>query len=607
MRPPHRIERPPELDSDGYAVTVRSADGGARVLSFRDMACEPYPQELLRTLIAAMAWACGPTGGWDSYHSAYRGWQVVRRLIRYLAEAHPDVTTVDALTPEIWWDCRAMFLAATKQGGAISPIRKLLRHCDRLPATTRVALRTRSPSQGRRKYAAHTRSEYARIWRVARRVFRLGRDRIRANCRLRDRYRAGLEPPDSLRVLIGGKEWTIGAICDWIANTGVMPPGRINEPHNTRAREALGVAKRTSLRTALFPTPEEIYAAMILFVCERGFNVSVLARMRVGDGELAPSPSVKQRLVRLNIDKPRRGDDRHSSVTLVGREALLWEQTVAMTSAVRDALATRGYEEDHLFVAGSRTLGTAHATRGFFTDWSTTNGVQAASRGWHGRVPMTSADGAPMRVSLARLRLTEVVINGEPRQHSRSTNERVYTLPDPYTIEAARPTVLQGLNDALVDATQRVVARIVTDDDLDVPTLVEMFHITEEQARQVAVKLPTGQLGTATIDCADFEHSPHPDDAGGLCTASFLLCFVCPNGILREARLPRVLALRAALAAKARSSSAAARESYYRRVIAQIDDALSQFPDETVDRHANAVTQHDVDQIMRLLNGGYDL
>ena len=176
MRPPHRIERPAELDSDGYAVTVRSADGDARVLSFRDMACEPYPQELLRTLIAAMAWACGPTGGWDSYHSAYRGWQVVRRLIMYLAEAHPDVTTVDALTPEIWWDCRAMFLAATKQGGAISPIRKLLRHCDRLPATTRVALRTRSPSQGRRKYAAHTRSEYARIWRVARRVFRLGRD-----------------------------------------------------------------------------------------------------------------------------------------------------------------------------------------------------------------------------------------------------------------------------------------------------------------------------------------------------------------------------------------------------------------------------------------------
>ena len=605
MRPPHRIERPEELDADGYAVTVRLANGGTKEFSFRDLACAPYPQELLRTLIAAIAWACGPTGGWDSYKSAENGWSAVRRFIKYLAEAHPDVTTVDALTPEIWWDCRAMFLAATKYGTQVKLLRVLLRHCDSLPATTRVALRTKDGPPGRRKYAAYTRSEYARIWRVARRVFRLGRNRIRANCRLRDRYLAGLEPPDSLRVLIDGKEWTIGAICDWIANTGVMPPGGTNEPYTTRLNEALGVAKGTTPRAALFPTSEEIYAAMILFVCERGFNVSVLTRMRIGDGELVPSPSVRQRLVRLNIDKPRRGDDRHSSVTLVGREALLWEQTVAMTNAVRETLATLGDEEDHLFVAVSRRRTTAQPTVGFFTDW--TDGVQAASRGWRRNVPLASADGEPIVVTLERLRLTEVVINGEPRQHSRSTNERVYTLPDPYTIEAARPTVLQGLNDALVDATQRVVARIVTDDDLDVPTLVEMFHITEEQARQVAVKLPAGQLGTATIDCADFEHSPHPDDAGGLCTASFLLCFACPNGILREARLPRVLALRRALAAKARSSSSAARENYYRRVIAQIDDALRQFPDETVDRHANAVTQHDVDQIMRLLNGGYDL
>ena len=599
-----RVDRPAELGPGGLTVTMRSEDGETSVFDFADLP-DSYdvPEPLLRTVAAAFAWACGPSGGWRSFSSAENGWSAVRRALKYTAAVHPEVTTIEALTPEVWWDCRDALLAVTKHGTQVKSLRKLLAHCDGLPNTTRLALRARMGKPGKRKYPAYRRGEFARILRLARRVFRFARRRIESNKMLLDRYRAGNEPDDCLRIRIAHTLWTIGAILDCISRTGRRPPGRITDSQRALLREALGVEPRTPFWTALFPTSDEVYAAMILFVCARGLNLSTLDRLKKSDGEVVWDPSVWRRIARVRIDKPRRGRHRYSAITLVGREALLWEQTVAMTDHARETLASLGHEEDSLFIACTRGRRSAHHTRNFMVKWK--RGIANAMWNWHYRYGIEGNDGVPLRVSLRRLRLTELVINREPRQHSASVSAKVYVLPDPQTVEAARSVVLEGQAGALKDAGQRVIARLVTDDDLVPEKLAAMFNISEQRAREVAQKLPQRQLDTATVACADFEHSPHPFDAGGPCTADFLMCLVCPCGIVTKAHIPRLLALRRSLVTAATASASGAREDYYRRHVAAIDDALSQFPAAEVVEQADPAIPLE-GEIMRLLNGNYN-
>ena len=606
--PAGRVQRPHELGSDGLAVTMRAEDGETKTFDFRHLLTPPTP--LLLALVAAFARCCGPLGGWRRVASAENGETVLRRFVRYLAEIYPDVTAIESVTPAIWLEWRNLLEEGTKHPSQIVASRKLLLDAEGLPRDTRRALMRRVGRSPRRKTASYSRNEVARIVWAARRVFREARRRIAANEERLQRYRDGDEPNDCWRLRLRGQEWTPGWILDCLSRTGRMPASYkyLSAEQGRVLRDELGIdAGSRHYRPALFPASYEIYAAMLLLVYERGFNVSVLANLRVSEEDVRAARRSRHHPVRTETDKPRRGGRRYSGLTLVGREATLWDRLVNLTQHTRETSARRGHETDRLLVGcvrGSRAAGPEGI---FITNFRKS---EAAAYAWRDEVTVIGDDGARLAVNPKRLRLSEQVINGEARENSASVSESTYRLPDPRTAERARPVILQAQWDGVQDAS-RTVAKLMTAEELvaaldDPRQFAATFGISEELAREVLTKLPEGQLDTATCACVDFMHSPHEGDNGGPCTAGFLMCLSCPRAVMTAAHLPRLLALREALVAAGRASSPAVRNSRYREPLAALDHALSQFPREAVEVSSTEVQPEVVDQIMRLLSGGFD-
>ena len=334
---------------------MRSDDGETKTFNFRGLMKSPTP--LLFTLVAAFARRCGPLGEWRRIASAENGDTVLRRFVRYLAKMAPDVTTIDSVTPEIWYAWRGMLEAGSKYPSQVVASRKLLLEADGLLPDTRVAMMGRIPRAPKRKTVSYSRGEFARIWKAARRVFRVARRRIAANEELLWRYRDGTEPEDCLRFRLDGEEWTPGRILDYLSRTGRMPPAykRLTGEQGRALRDALGIsASSRHYRHALFPAPHEIYAVMILLTCERAFNVSTLANFRVSEADIKAAREPRRGPVRTETDKPRRGARRYSGLTLVGREATLWDRVVNLTQQARDTLAQRGHKVDRLLVGCAR-------------------------------------------------------------------------------------------------------------------------------------------------------------------------------------------------------------------------------------------------------------
>lgn len=589
----------------GLVATVTTEDGKTKSFDFSKL---DAPPDLLRALVAAFARASGPASPWRSMETVKNGAKALRRFARYLASEHPDVTTITALAPDVWADWRAHVESTSRYAGAVWITCTLLRHAEGLPPTTRMAMNDRfpEPAPDEREMVSYSRNEFARIWRAARRVVAAALARIRANLKILDRYRAGDEPEDCWRARFRGEELSLGDILDSLSVTGKLPRSCKGVPRKLgRAlRQALGIGEACGYgRVALFPDVIEIYAAMIMLVCERALNLSVIADLKVGDATRVPGPKPGHWIYQLDLEKPRRGDDSYSPITLTGRGARTWERTVALTQSVRDTLVTLGEPTDQLLVACARNGGTAHPTGIFMTNWID---VSVAARAWREAVTVVGDDGNPLDVSLERLRLSEVVINGEPQQHSPEVSERTYRGPDPQTGKQARPVVLRGQNDAVDDADRRAVL-ILSEGDMEVaradPAGFAARHAVEvKRAKEVL----SGQRDTPTAGCIDIMRSPHAQDDGGACTASFLACLRCPNAVIMPHHIPRLVTGHEALVNAARASTPAVREQYYRGHIAAFEAALARVPRAEVERARAAVTPVDIETVMRLLNGDFD-
>ena len=88
---------------------------------------------------------------------------------------------------------------------------------------------------------------------------------------------------------------------------------------------------------------------MILLVFAKGLNLSVMACLKLSDIRRLPGPRPGRWIYGVDIDKPRRGSGRYSSITFSGRAARLLQRTVAIGKPARDTLAELGFAEDPLF------------------------------------------------------------------------------------------------------------------------------------------------------------------------------------------------------------------------------------------------------------------
>ena len=605
VNPAAGYRSPRSVTPCGLVATVTTEDGKTRVFDFSDL---DVPPDLLRALVAAFAKASGRAGSWRRMASVESGTTALRRLARYLAAEHPDVTTITALMPDVWAAWRAHVESTSRYATAVWASCTLLRHAEGLPRTTWLALNDRFPEPGpdEREMVSYSRNEFARIWRAARRVFAAALARIRANLEILDRYRAGDEPEDCWRVRFRGEELSLGDILASLSVTGNLPhSSRGVHRERTRAlRQALGIGEACGYcRVALFPDVIEIYAVMIMLVCERALNLSVMDNLKVGDATRVPGPRAAHWIYQLDLEKPRRGADSYSPITLTGRGARAWERTVALTQPARDTLATLGQPTDQLLVACARGARTAHPTRIFMTDWSDVHGAACA---WRDAVTVAGDDGKPLDVSLERLRLSEIVINGEPQQHSPDVSERRYRGPDPQTGRQARPVLFRGQYDAVDDADRQAVW-LLSEGDMeaaraDPAGFAARRGVEVKRANEVL----SGRRDTPTAGCIDIMQSPHPQDGGGACTASFLACLVCPNAVIMPHHIPRLVTAHEALVTAARASTHAVKEKHYRGHIAAVEAVLARVPRVEVERARAAVTPGDIETVMRLLNGDFD-
>lgn len=196
-------------------------------------------------------------------------------------------------------------------------------------------------------------------------------------------------------------------------------------------------------------------------------------------------------------------------------------------------------------------------------------------------------------MSLARLRLTEQVVNRKASQNTDAVSEDIYRSPEALTAAMVSDVILDGQHDAIDHANHTVRMRFVAD-----PTELAV----SEETRQA---LKEGRIDTATGACLDHLHSPFTP-AGSACTASFLTCLACPNAVATPAHLPRLVTLEIALDNLA-TVAPARFTRLYKTYRDRLTDVLQQAGTPTELQHASAyATDEDRDVIERLLKRELD-
>ena len=314
VAPESGYSRPRMVDAEGLSVSVRTEDGDTKVFDYRSVGAPP---DLMRPLVAAFAKVSGPAGTWRQMSTVSNGWKALQRFLKFVGEEYPNVTTVAGLTEDVWKNWRSNTDTASGRNSLSMMLRRLLRDTEGLPGRTRMALNGRIEQNVGRQMVAYKRDEMARIVKAAWRVFRAAETRINASVEALDRYRAGMEPVDCVRVRFRDREWSHGEVLDHLSRTGRMPDSfKVPRERTGPLREALGIGEEgLSYRVSLFPSTHEVYAAMILLVFAKGLNLSDMARLKVSDIGRLPGPRPGRWIYQVDIDKPRRRSDRYSSIT----------------------------------------------------------------------------------------------------------------------------------------------------------------------------------------------------------------------------------------------------------------------------------------------------
>ncbi len=547
--------RPPRTDESLRVVTFIDEDGAPWDFDFSDLTAAPT---LVDDLVAAVVAGSSLGGRWRTRKTMESAVSTARQFAANMATNFPQVLSISDITPEVWWAWRRAKEENQRWPGTINRTRALLSESGNLPDTTRKAMRTKVAKPRKRlpKNDAYSRTEFSRIQSAAKAKVRQAAARIETNLQTLADYRQSTGETDHVVVKSNGACWTLGSLLEYLAGNGKLPSRYIAWwVVNNNAFDLRGAANPAQ---AIFPSQGEIYCLMVLLVCERGFNLSVMDKLTIESFE--SSDRITEDLVHtVEIDKPRRGSRRYSAEVLTGDAGKLWETAVRITQPCRDTLAALGSPTTKLLVAHrANSAGLRPAARGnharrtrsvvdlgpFRTDWLSGGfGAHMVSG-----LDLRTDSGSPLQISLQRLRLTEQVLNEHPRQNTDAISEDVYRRRDSSALAAVTDTIIEGQNDALAHAKTTVLVRSFSHNDVK-----QAQEDPEAAAAQLGVPTVTlklilaGRLDTVAAACIDFSNSPFADAPGNPCPASFLLCLTCPNAVITPRHLPRLVALLDAL------------------------------------------------------------
>ncbi|NLE80560.1 MAG: hypothetical protein GX610_13430 [Rhodococcus sp.] len=530
--PPTKYARPSFADIAVRQVNFVDADGRSKVFDFSDVSAAPT---LLDELVRAFASGVAPGGRWQSFATAEAAAGTVKHLARYLTEFHPHVASLSDLNAEVWWAWRSEKDKHARWPGQVTMMRALLSEATTLPQSTRRAMRAKAVKPRKRLPAndAYTSEEFTAIRTAANQRVNQAVRRIESNTAVMQRYLDGNEPPDAPSFRVQGTRWTVGSLLVHLSRTGMMPSQYL--AWAVSQKSCFDLRGVTNPAQALFPSIDEVQCLMVLLVCERGFNLSVMNSLTVGSFR-ASDPDTEEPVHTVGVDKPRRGTRRYSTEILAGEAGRLWERAVTLTQPCRDALDGMGCPTDKLLVA--------HRNKNLISDGPFRTEWMSACLG----TSSTGRAASGPRWTFRRLRLTEQVLHQTARQNTETESEDIYRRPDPLTAEAASETITTGLNDAVAHAHASIHVRAMSTSEVE-----QARKNPEAVASALDVPVHTlklllaGRLDTPTAACVDFFGSPFADEAGQPCPASFFACFACGNAVITPRHLPRLVVLLDAL------------------------------------------------------------
>lgn len=559
--------RPAVADPELRKISFADEVGRTRTFSFADV---DGPAELIDDLVTALASGARSGGRWRTVATVDAAAGAARQLVTYLRTEFPQVRSIADFGPEVWWAWRTAKETQTRWPGQVNLVRTLLSESPRLPETTRKAMRARAPKPRKRlpKNDSYSRDEFARIRSAAKSEVRLALRRIRANTEKLHRHRETGDVGDGIAFNVSGSHWTTGSLLDYLSQNGMLPSQYLaNRMVLKGCFDLTGVSNPAQ---ALFPSIREIYCLMVLLVCERGFNLSVMDNLTITSFRASDGAS-EDSVYTVNTDKPRRGARRYNSETLAGEAGKLWENAVCLTEPCRTALAALGTPSQKLLIG--------HRHKNLIGEGPFRQEWLNAGIGDHymAKASLLADDGTPLRVNLRRLRLSEQVLNQQARQNSEAGSEDIYRGPDPTTADGAAETIIEGQADAVAHATATVTIRALNASEVAVARTDP-----DAAARKLGIPVPTlklllaGSLDTATTACTDFLNGPFAATAGEPCPASFFACFTCTNAVVTPGHLPRLVTLLDALDNVATLVPPVRWESDYRDHYARLQAILAQ-------------------------------
>ncbi|MFD4916617.1 hypothetical protein ACFWNR_25790 [Streptomyces virginiae] len=463
------------------------------------------PEPLQRSLAVVFA---ERSAHWTSHETARGAWDrllVFTRFLSKLEQPPRDLEDLTAATLKRW---RQNHIATSTGRTILGSVRTLLRLDHRMltgPAAEELARRVPNPTS---KVQSYEDDEYAQIKEVARQEFRAAWIRIEENTRLLEQWRAG-------ELTEGGRDWRLGQVLDHLARTGDVPRTVGPSGQTTVAnRGLLGGANPRHTWGRLFLSRRELTSLAVLLTAEFGWNLSVYDRMPTPQATASVGESATV-TYQVQVEKRRRGSGHWFSteyITDSGADSpgRLITQALSTTQPAR-ALADR-------LRPGSDLLMTARTSRVGREQQEMdrprpvgplTFGVSDDDGGYWAEVHRLG--GSPFQ----RTRRSATVRQGQPMQHSRSTHERRYVLPDKRVQRESREVIAAGAEEALAQAREAAFAG----------------HLADAPD-------PDHQE-TATADCGDEDASPWPA-LGGSCGASFLLCLACENAHVHPGHHPRL-------------------------------------------------------------------
>jgi hypothetical protein len=534
--PPADYQRPSNLSADGLVVNVVAEDG--EELGQIDFRTACGPDGLRREVVAGFARLCSSTGTWTRYATCEKHGNLLKRFLVFLAALGTSPNRVAEITPSMW---SQWLLSGQSWGhGGRMAMRRVLVETGALTAVAQDAVEARTRTVKRStQVAAYTLAEFKLIRATARRTATLIEKRVEAGPALLARYRGGELPADST-------EGRLGALLDQVSRTGDVnryADGQLHEHVRDVCRLVPGGYR--GVLKMLFASGAEIGALAALLICEEGWNLSVLETMNVPDFR-ADGGIGDVEIHRISTLKHRRPAGRkHASNNLVdlgeGSAGHALRRVIAITAEARACLDGVGRPTRRLLV-GHRVKRNGPDRAPWLI-----GAPKHAIDGWCDTLRLESPHGGPLKVSAVRLRRTHQALFGGPRQNSQRTHEDIYLLRNATVRAESADVIAAGLQGAVDHATAAVTMRLLRcsadPDQGELAKLAEQAGMPLERVRE----LVTGGLDTATGACRDFEHSPFTP--AGPCSASFLLCFGCDNGLATPRHLPRITYLHDALSA----------------------------------------------------------